>query len=38
MNFEIGIFDTPSVFWVVVAVIVAVAPLVLTIAKRRQWI
>ena len=38
MNFEIGLFDTPSVFWVVVAVIVAVAPLVLAIAKRRQWI
>jgi len=36
--FEIGRFDMPSVFWVVVAVIVAVAPLVLAIAKRRQWI
>jgi magnesium transporter len=38
MNFEIGLFDTAWLFWVILAVIIAVAPLTLGIAKRRQWI
>jgi Mg2+ and Co2+ transporter CorA len=38
MNFEIGLFDTPWLFWVILAAIIAVAPLTLGIAKARQWI
>jgi magnesium transporter len=38
MNFKVGLFDNPSLFWVVVAVIVAVAPITLGIAKLRSWI
>jgi magnesium transporter len=38
MNFEVGLFDTPWLFWVILAAIIAVAPLTLSIAKARQWI
>jgi Mg2+ and Co2+ transporter CorA len=38
MNFKVGLFDRPGLFWVVVAVIVAVAPLTLGVAKLRRWI
>ena len=38
MNFEVGLFDTAAVFWVIVAVIIAVAPLTLGVAKLRDWI
>jgi len=38
MNFKVGFFDNPSLFWVVVAVIVAVAPITIGIAKVRDWI
>jgi magnesium transporter len=38
MNFKVGLFNYPWLFWVVVAAIVAVAPLTLGIAKRRAWI
>jgi magnesium transporter len=38
MNFEIGLFDTAWLFWVILAAIIAVAPLTLGIAKMRQWI
>jgi magnesium transporter len=38
MNFKVGLFNNASLFWVVVAVIVAVAPLTLGIAKLRRWI
>ena len=38
MNFKIGLFDNASLFWVVVAVIVGVAPLTIGAAKLRRWI
>ena len=38
MNFKVGLFEEPMLFWVVIAVIVAVAPVTLGIAKLRQWI
>jgi magnesium transporter len=38
MNFKVGIFAHPWVFWVVLAVIIAIAPLTLGFAKRRGWI
>jgi magnesium transporter len=38
MNFKVGLFATPALFWVVVAAIVAVAPLTLGVAKLRNWI
>jgi magnesium transporter len=38
MNFKVGLFSNASLFWVVIAVIVAVAPLTLGLAKLRSWI
>jgi magnesium transporter len=38
MNFKIGLFNHPSMFWVVLVAIVAVAPLTLGAAKLRRWI
>ncbi len=38
MNFKVGLFEEPMMFWVVVAVIVAVAPVTLGIARARDWI
>ena len=38
MNFKVGLFDNPSLFWVVIAAIIAVAPLTIGIAKLRHWI
>jgi magnesium transporter len=38
MNFKVGLFDDPSMFWVVVALIVALAPLTIAVAKFRDWI
>jgi magnesium transporter len=38
MNFKVGLFDNASLFWVVIAVIAAVAPLTIGIAKVRDWI
>jgi Mg2+ and Co2+ transporter CorA len=38
MNFKLGFFNDSSLFWVVVAVIVAVAPVTIGIAKHRNWI
>ncbi len=38
MNFKVGIFEANWAFYVIVAVIVAVAPLVVYLAKRRSWI
>jgi magnesium transporter len=37
MNFRVGIFDRTWLFWVIVALIVAVAPLTLGVAKARKW-
>ncbi len=38
MNFKVGIFDREVMFWVVLAMIVAVAPITLGVAKLRDWI
>ena len=38
MNFPVGIFDHPALFWVVLALIIAVAPITLAVAKQRKWI
>jgi magnesium transporter len=38
MNFEVGIFDNDALFWIVLAVIIAVAPITLGVAKLRNWI
>ena len=38
MNFKVGLFEEAWIFWVVVAAIIAVAPLTVAIAKLRSWI
>lgn len=38
MNFKVGLFNDASLFWVVVAVIIGLAPLVFGVAKLRDWI
>ena len=38
MNFEVGFFAITWLFWVVLAAIIAVAPLTLGLAKKRDWI
>jgi magnesium transporter len=38
MNFKVGIFDRPWLFWVVVALIVCVAPVTLYVGKKQRWI
>jgi Mg2+ and Co2+ transporter CorA len=38
MNFKVGLFHNTSLFWVVIAIIIAVAPITLGIAKFRSWI
>jgi Mg2+ and Co2+ transporter CorA len=38
MNFKLDFFDNSSLFWVVVVVIVAVAPITIGVAKARDWI
>ena len=38
MNFQVGVFDHPALFWVVLAVIIAVAPITFGVAKLRRWI
>jgi Mg2+ and Co2+ transporter CorA len=38
MNFKVGLFQETSLFWVTDLVIVAIAPIVVGIAKLRRWI
>ena len=38
MNFELGVFETTAFFWVVMAIIVAVAVTTLIVARMREWI
>jgi magnesium transporter len=38
MNFKVGLFDNTALFWVTNAVIVAIAPVTVGIAKLRRWI
>jgi magnesium transporter len=38
MNFKVGFFGDATLFWVVVAAIVAIAPLTIALARRWRWI
>jgi magnesium transporter len=38
MNFKLGLFNNDALFWVVVTVIIAVAPFTIGFAKLRHWI
>ena len=38
MNFKVGLFDEPVLFWVVIALIAAIAPITIVLAKQREWI
>ena len=38
MNFKVGLFDDSSLFWVVLAVIVLIAPVTIGLAKLWRWI
>ena len=38
MNFQVGLFGDPSMFWVVIAVMVLVALTTLVVARRRNWL
>jgi Mg2+ and Co2+ transporter CorA len=38
MNFKVGLFDNPSLFWAVLAVIVLIAPITIGLAKLWRWI
>jgi magnesium transporter len=38
MNFKVGLFANTYLFWVTVAVIIAIAPLAIGIAKRKDWL
>jgi magnesium transporter len=38
MNFKVGLFSHPQLFWVVIAVMIGVALVTLTVAKIRRWI
>ncbi len=38
INFKVGLFETTWVFYVVVATVLAIAPITIGIAKRRNWI
>jgi Mg2+ and Co2+ transporter CorA len=38
MNFKVGVFDETWMFYVVLVVILALAPLTVGIAKMRNWI
>jgi len=38
MNFKVGVFEDSWMFYVVLAVVLALAPLTVAIAKMRHWI
>jgi magnesium transporter len=38
MNFKVGLFDEAALFWVVVAMIAAIAPVTILLAKRWEWV
>ena len=38
MNFKVDVFDNPELFWVVLAGIVAIAPIAVLVARLRKWI
>jgi magnesium transporter len=38
MNFRVGLFDVAWLFWVVLAGMLAIAVVVLSVARRRSWL
>jgi Mg2+ and Co2+ transporter CorA len=38
MNFHVGLFDNPNMFWVVVGLMVLLALTTLVLARRRDWL
>ena len=38
MNFQIGLFEHPEFFWVILASMILFALATLTVAKRRHWL
>jgi magnesium transporter len=38
MNFDVGLFNHAWLFWLILVVVAAVAPLTIGIAKARKWI
>ena len=38
MNFKVGLFEEPALFWIVLGLIAAVAPVTIGLAKRWDWI
>lgn len=38
MNFQVGLFEDPRMFWVVIAVMVLVALMTLIVARLRKWL
>lgn len=38
MNFKVGLFDVPWLFWIAVATMVLMAGLTLFVARRRKWL
>jgi Mg2+ and Co2+ transporter CorA len=38
MNFRVGLFDATWLFYVVLVVIAAIAPLTIGVAKARDWV
>jgi len=38
MNFKVGFFEDPAMFWVVIMAMVAIALVVLVLARRQRWI
>lgn len=38
MNFQVGVFDNPNMFWVVVAVMILFGLTTLIVARRRDWL
>ena len=38
MNFQVGLFENPTMFWVAIAEMVLVALTTLVVARRRNWL
>ncbi len=38
MNFRVGLFEETALFWVMIALIAAIAPITIWLAKQRNWI
>jgi Mg2+ and Co2+ transporter CorA len=38
MNFKVGLFTHPALFWVALAAIVAIAAVTLVVVHARRWI